>query len=31
MNKLRDNYRYTFINDVISEMKGWGCFHAETF
>ncbi|RCJ31915.1 hypothetical protein A6769_29280 [Nostoc punctiforme NIES-2108] len=31
MNQLRDNYRYTFINDVISEIKGWGCFHAERF
>jgi hypothetical protein len=29
LNKLRDNPRYSFIEDVISEMKDWACFRPE--
>jgi hypothetical protein len=29
LNKLRENPRYSFIEDVISEMKDWACFRSE--
>jgi hypothetical protein len=29
LNKLRQNRRYSFIEDVISEMEGWACFQPE--
>ncbi|WP_414575333.1 DUF1186 domain-containing protein [Anabaena sp. CCY 9402-a] len=31
LKKLRENPRYSFIEDVISEMKGWACFYPERF
>ncbi len=30
LNKLSENHRYSFIEDVISEMKWWACFQQET-
>jgi len=29
LNKLRDDPRYSFIEDVVSEMKDWACFRPE--